>query len=394
MSSFSQIATRDSLYKQLDSKLKEIRLIVLNPGLECQQITCELIIVNLTDYPQPKFAALSYEWGNSEHPRYDIEISRQPFSVQKNLWQALIHLRSRDQKQILWIDAICINQDDIQERNHHVGIMGQVYSTAEEVKVWLGPGLPRDRLYISDAFALLNSVRSNPELYCPSTAWKCGFSKANCTTADEELSWHGEIKGAKEVLEKIICASYWKRIWIVQEYVLARKLLIHHGYSSISGEVFDLALNHLYYLRGSAPAPAMVVSRHRTARAALPLANLIRIYHDSLSTDPRDKVYALLGLASDVADNGIAADYNKSNLEVLFDVAVSLCTTWVEGGKCGVVNALTDLEQSLQLRGVEGFREVFLYFSDIEKGLQSGSKEKIDFLSLQQVIAANKGRLS
>jgi hypothetical protein len=393
MSSFRHMATRDSLYKQLDSKLKEIRLIVLNPGMEYQQITCELTNANLSDNPQPKFTALSYEWGNPESRRYDIEISRQPFSVQENLWHALIHLRSPIQKQILWIDAICINQNDIRERNHHVGIMGQVYSTAEEVKVWLGRGLPRDRLYISDTFALLNSIRSNPELYCPSTVWKCGFSKANCTTADEELSWHGEIKGAKEVLEKILSASYWKRIWIVQEYVLARKLLIHHGYNSISGEVFDLALNHLYYWRGNTPAPAMVVSRHRTARAALPLANLIRIYHDSLSTDPRDKVYALLGLASDVADKGFAADYNKSNLEVLFDVAVSLCTTWVDGGKYGVVNALIDLEQSLQLQGAEGFREVFLYFRDIEKGLQSGSKEKIDFLTLQQVITANKGRL-
>jgi hypothetical protein len=89
-----------------------------------------------------------------------------------------------------------------------VGIIGLVYSTAEEVEVWLGQGLPRDRLYISHTFALLKSVRSNPELYYPFTVWKCGFSKANCTTADEELSWHEKTKGAQEVLEKILSTSY------------------------------------------------------------------------------------------------------------------------------------------------------------------------------------------
>ncbi len=105
-----------------------------------------------------------------------------------------------------------------------------------------------------------------------------------------------------------------------------------------------MAVSHLYYWRGSALAPAIVVSRYRIAGVALPLANLIQIYYSSLLTDPRDKVYALLGLASGVGESGLTADYNKSNIEVLFHVAVSLYATWVKSGKYRVVNALIDLE--------------------------------------------------
>ena len=73
-----------------------------------------------------------------------IQISGEAFLVRENLWKALTHIRLATENQTLWIDAICIDQQNIQERNHQVEIMGEVYGKATLVIVWLGTLLERE----------------------------------------------------------------------------------------------------------------------------------------------------------------------------------------------------------------------------------------------------------
>ena len=83
------------------------------------------------------YEALSYVWGSPVKP-CRIQLDDAELSVTENLHCALGRLRDRWVERILWIDAICINQDDVRERNHQVSFMAQVYATASRVLVWLG----------------------------------------------------------------------------------------------------------------------------------------------------------------------------------------------------------------------------------------------------------------
>ncbi|KAK7415746.1 hypothetical protein QQX98_005659 [Neonectria punicea] len=96
---------------------------------------------------QPRYEALSYVWGDagvSEYAQVEAEDSQaagQPLAtlgIRPNLASALRHLRSTDATRVLWIDAICINQDDIPERNEQVKRMTNIYSLAHQVVAWLG----------------------------------------------------------------------------------------------------------------------------------------------------------------------------------------------------------------------------------------------------------------
>lgn len=115
---------------------KHIRLLHLEPATDSDApIRCSFTTVSLAN--SPCYEALSYVWGDStllntvKLDGFDVAISR-------NLFQALCRLRRRDADRILWVDAVCINQGDIDERSRQVSLMGSIYQGAERVVVFLG----------------------------------------------------------------------------------------------------------------------------------------------------------------------------------------------------------------------------------------------------------------
>jgi hypothetical protein len=115
----------------------EIRLLYLQPKTDGDIIKCTLKHARLSE--KPKYEALSYVWGpkDTQNERsFVIDDAR--FSVRENLWIALQHLRLESESRVLWIDAICINQEETQERNHQVSQMGNIFKLAFRVVVWLG----------------------------------------------------------------------------------------------------------------------------------------------------------------------------------------------------------------------------------------------------------------
>jgi hypothetical protein len=132
-------------YTPLESS-EDIRLVVIEPGERDSPLLCRLITARFDE--DPVYEALSYVWGPTDHPGCVI-LDGQAKSITSNLWSALTHLREYDQRhrqgdqdfkpRCLWIDAICINQDDVLERNHQVQHMSRIYSRAATVLVWLGP---------------------------------------------------------------------------------------------------------------------------------------------------------------------------------------------------------------------------------------------------------------
>ncbi|KAF7914568.1 uncharacterized protein EAF01_000974 [Botrytis porri] len=102
------------LYHILDVSKKRVRLVTLLPGDFSRDIHCTLTTVSLSD--EPVYEILSYVWGNPTNKR-DSTLQRVSFPVTTNLESALRYLRYRDLPRVLWIDAICINQEDIPERD-------------------------------------------------------------------------------------------------------------------------------------------------------------------------------------------------------------------------------------------------------------------------------------
>jgi len=112
-----------------------IRLLKLRPGSWRDDICCELEVAFLDE--QPKYEALSYAWG-VEQDSQRISLDSQPFSISPTLESALRRLRLAKSPRKLWVDCLCINQEDVAERSAQVSLMQDIYTDSQRVLIWLG----------------------------------------------------------------------------------------------------------------------------------------------------------------------------------------------------------------------------------------------------------------
>ncbi|KAH7073146.1 heterokaryon incompatibility protein-domain-containing protein, partial [Paraphoma chrysanthemicola] len=121
-----------------------IRLLRVFPSTEPDAPICSTLSVHtLTSNLQ--FTALSYEWGRpykptKEHSAPTLEVNGLTIPIQPNLHHALRHLRGNQADLVTWVDAICINQKDDDEKRRQVGLMAELYSLASMTLAWIGTG--------------------------------------------------------------------------------------------------------------------------------------------------------------------------------------------------------------------------------------------------------------
>lgn len=142
-----------SIYHSLNSSKAQIRLLRLQPHLEdsLDTITATLEVANLNDQ-DCHYEALSYEWGSAANTSFSITLQGKEFAVRENLWWALWHLRLEKDVRILWIDALCIDQGSVLERNHQVNTYTSKRMLRETLMLWR---LVRCRWCISKLSVLL-----------------------------------------------------------------------------------------------------------------------------------------------------------------------------------------------------------------------------------------------
>jgi hypothetical protein len=122
-------------YSQLEGP-SSVRLLRLQPGDSDQPIRCEIYPVSLDD--NPSYTAVSYCWGSSEKPR-EILYSQYSLPITESLHRMLWRLRLDETKpRLLWADAVCINQQDNDEKALQVPLMSRIYRQAQQAIVWLG----------------------------------------------------------------------------------------------------------------------------------------------------------------------------------------------------------------------------------------------------------------
>ena len=127
-------------YSPLSRKPDSIRLLRLMPNKnDTADIRCKLFKYTLreSDKATHLYEALSYVWGGSDKPK-SIFIDNRYLAVTLNLHAALLRLRDRDIPRTIWVDAVCINQEDKQEKEHQIQSMAKIYANASRVIVWLG----------------------------------------------------------------------------------------------------------------------------------------------------------------------------------------------------------------------------------------------------------------
>ena|SRR5438045_831816 len=116
-------------YSPFDPKERQIRLVTLEPGAWLDRICCSIDTISFDG--QPIYEALSYVWGDPENRR-PIQLNDHLFEVTENLWMVLRRLRDHAIRRVLWVDAICINQTDNEEKSQQVAMMGR-YTEAANV---------------------------------------------------------------------------------------------------------------------------------------------------------------------------------------------------------------------------------------------------------------------
>jgi hypothetical protein len=166
----SQLFKMDvSTYDHLDDA--QIRLVTLHPGPESAAIACTLRKISLDD-PELEYVALSWTWDTEYHGTKRIKLNGRDFEARPNLYEALHALRKHggQQPQDIWIDALCINQDNSSEKSKQIPLMTQIYSCARFVTVWLGPA--RD-----DSDFVMDCIRQQRDQAASESRFSKGFPK-------------------------------------------------------------------------------------------------------------------------------------------------------------------------------------------------------------------------
>lgn len=260
------------------------RLLELQPGQPGTTIVVRLLTFDLPD--APSYEALSYTWGDIadveeiEVVTTTAEVSRSAaLKVTTSCAAALRRLRFSTSPRTLWIDFICINQSDVLERNHQLGLMPRIYNGASRVVIYLGESSEADSsdevmLWLQDLHSPSESADTAPPI--PPT---------NTIMAFLNRRW-------------------FTRVWVMQEVQLAKEATVVCGEKEVTWDAFRLLGDRFNNRSREDPLPYTVrslVSRgvnHYSWRPSYRtrLLTMLQKTREFGATDPRDKLYAILPL--------------------------------------------------------------------------------------------------
>jgi hypothetical protein len=378
---FKRVTRRKFVYNDKDMRVKvgQIRLITIlplslssdNSGIEC--------IMSVKDLDtQPKYTALSYTWGSPKRPKA-ITINGKSLLVTESVEIALRRLRRERESVVLWVDQICINQDDDEEKGVQVSMMKQIYVNSSQTVIWLGPAADSSDTVMD----FLNEVGRE--------AWELGLHKVtseflDCSTspvAEDDSSKDDPFANMKRKHELLyqrvkgrwplfpysvfIKRPWFSRIWIVQEFSVSGEVILICGDREITYTHFrDAHLFSFIYRARLVQDVANVTTHQRLQtqeakdriqvlkdsqtghiqellsnrqkfqklypdprKVPLRLNRILKQYQVTFGDDfprldckdPRDRIFGLLGIAEDSEELGLCADYHKSCQEVYTDTA-------------------------------------------------------------------------
>jgi hypothetical protein len=287
--------------------------------------TSEYSLNHVTLDTAPQFFALSYAWNDPSlfseveaGRKYNIRVDGIEVAIGVNLSAALKAWREHASSHIpLWVDSLCIDQQNIAERSEQVLRMYSIYEKARVVIVWLGPESNKSDLAWDFMSIFTRKAREHE--------W--------VRRSIRERVFSSEWKAVDHLLRR----SWWRRVWIIQEMVAANEILFMCGQRTIQSEVVLLFFAALIALHATYSTPLVQeegveldgdsitlgnIYLRPYAWARRPLLQTLYTTGKSLASDNRDKIYAILGLSSDSYQIMESPDYSLTVEEVYKQFAV------------------------------------------------------------------------
>ncbi|KAJ4287325.1 Folylpolyglutamate synthetase [Kalmusia sp. IMI 367209] len=311
---------------------------VVTPDLSME---FELETISLDD--KPPYTALSYVWGTETVGMKTIKVNGASFSVGANLESALRHMQYRDIAPAIWIDAICINQQDLAEKNEQIPKMRAIYSGARNVLIWLGPGTEQSEVIsdVLDAF----SKEFRRKFDVPESPKYALIDYAEFETENDILQFIASViestseassvfPSAADFLGSfasfVVSREWWFRVWIIQEFVVASKCFFQCGRRKLPFEELGTLLAIVIVLSAMITSSGLeaIAKNAQITKQVINFGLILNLYifreqfhyrHSQLptlyeclcsaycrpqwkdnkaigATNDRDRIYALLGL--------------------------------------------------------------------------------------------------
>jgi len=362
------MAQSPKLYQPLDRNRQEIRLFKIIPSADrTAPVELELFTRDLSDAIADGFTPLSYVWGDGSQTdtiiiNGAVRIIRQNLATflryaREIILSALPKLTSScgklyNGKLQFWADAICIDQDNVLERNHQVSLMRSIYGSAQVVICWLGQ-CEHSHLAIQLFQVIYNEwMAEGPLALGPLGAAGSAALPSDLNPNNENwMEKHPQFwtKDCEEntgntywnAVAALLKSTFWQRAWIVQEVALPKHAMMLYGSTLFHFNLIATCIiwmEHFFnqpYLGMKTYGHVVLPEFHPETFDIRPIVrifgfnlsktkgnlSLINKFSDLRASDPKDKIYGLLGLINTT----ITPDYQKSPEEVYLEV----CQVWV-----------------------------------------------------------------
>ncbi|KAL7945055.1 heterokaryon incompatibility domain-containing protein [Trichoderma barbatum] len=365
---------------QLSPLEEDIRMLHLDRGSGSSLLQCTLHRVSLQSVPPPKYEALSYTWGN-ENDRREIAVNGYIVDVTFNLYSALCRLRLEDDTRVLWIDALCINQTDLDERSQQVQLMRSIYTKCDQAVIWIGEP-PEDMLPTWEMHWYGDEGDNESidwfwqEFYADTT--RPNTSEGDTTSFDqifhafanlrllssghlseqplfvdmsgEDFSYYMTYSDYCRLITDALAPFYdspwWTRVWTVQEIVLPPKATFVYGplsvnmsclleaFAALACHMFEPCCSELFSscnfrVRKCFRKLGSVLTNIKNMRTShedgtnVDLWETLTTFRARHATDNRDKVHGILGLVNSWSGQPIVPNYRTTAEAIYCQAAIS-----------------------------------------------------------------------
>lgn len=329
-------------------------------------LVCTMRTTSISN-PEP-FIALSYCWG-SDQRSHTLSLYGKTFPITSSLNEALRHIRDPARFITIWIDQICINQNDNAEKSAQVGEMRSIYSKCEQVIVWLEPAAD-DSDFLMEWWQRTGQAARDLGIEKLFTREKVGELLAMERNADPQDDMtrkykeivrdaHVDIERVAKSIVAWTSRAWFSRVWIIQEMALCPDTMFVCGHKTVgvglvmlAGHIFQVCMKLPLLDSPSTPEyvqlvgqaqdqlPAQLFSTRRRRQhfhankgAGDQLFNLLRgtfVGRKTRATQARDRIYGLLGLAVDADSLRIEPDYISTSDAPAF---ISSAHAMIRGGR-------------------------------------------------------------
>lgn len=283
------------------------------------------------------YTAISYTWDNQQ-PTEEIIVNESLLLITLNAYRAIMNLRKRDREQCAWIDAICINQADDDEKIRQVRRMKEVYVNARETVVYLGEATP----------ALTEAIRFVPTLQKALLELDKTDEKGSDAHlrryAGEELLSRLEVKQDDDIwsaLSELLWLPWFRRVWVIQEVAVSDHVVLHCGdlqleWILLANACICLMTRVPIVLALLSPQPGqeqipglncvrtMYFARYAIRNLSMNLSDFLVGIPTSKASDPKDSIFGILGLmpADKYNSSVFKSDYRSSTREVYVEATM------------------------------------------------------------------------